>query len=485
MKKQIILALALIAACSGGSQPLSDAGKRGDFINGNGVFSSSSAPKAGPGINVSGATVSINDSYTQRRVAQTCGTAISQINQDGTVGCSAAGGTGTVTSVTSTGGDGITVANPSTTPVLSVDNTILQSRVSGTCTSPNAIASIAVGGTVTCTTGVLNTTNVSGTTTDLAVFTGANTVGNFAGSSPSACTTGQALTNESIDATGALTNTCTTLISGTNNTLTKFTGANTIGNASPTDDGTTLTVVNALAASNTITPTDTGTLNDYAPTGIGTAAVIRWNGAGTATINGITTGVAGRFLVIDNISTSTLTLATEAAGSTAANRILGPANSNVSLSAGASNSHASALLQYDGTSSRWRVISYNSSTIAQPLTTSGALTVTNGMTISTGSFTMSSAGHAAFTGTAPSITSCGSTPSPSITGSDMAGRFTTGGTATSCTITFQATFTNPPSCIIHTEGSATQPTYTTSATAITITVDIATTTYDYICFKVS
>lgn len=63
---------------------------------------------------------------------------------------------------------------------LTYDNTVIQSRVSGTCTGPNSITAIAAGGTVTCTTGVLNTGNVAGTSGQSARFTASNTVGNGA-----------------------------------------------------------------------------------------------------------------------------------------------------------------------------------------------------------------------------------------------------------------------------------------------------------------
>jgi hypothetical protein len=110
--------------------------------------------------------------------------------------------------------------------------------------------------------------------------------------------------------------------------------------------------------------------------------------------------------------------------------------------------------------------------------------VDNGVTVSTPENLGLTVGHELLTGTAPTLTTCGSTPSPSISGSDIAGKYTTGGTATTCTITFAKTYTNAPACLIHTEGNATQPTYTVSATAMTVTVDVAQTVYDYECFSI-
>lgn len=83
-------------------------------------------------------------------------------------------------------------------------------------------------------------------------------------------------------------------------------------------------------------------------------------------------------------------------------------------------------------------------------------------------------------GTAPVISSCGTAPS-AVAGNDYSGRYTTGSAATTCTITFASTYGTAPSCILGVEGGATLPTYTVSATAITVSVDIASTTYNYIC----
>ncbi|HSN26961.1 MAG TPA: hypothetical protein VLT45_11760, partial [Kofleriaceae bacterium] len=79
----------------------------------------------------------------------------------------------------------------------------------------------------------------------------------------------------------------------------------------------------------------------------------------------------------------------------------------------------------------------------------------------------------------PALTSCGT--SPSNTGSDIAGTFTTGTGGTTCTATFAKTFTNAPSCVFSTNGSATLPTCTVSATAITCSTTVAATTYAYHC----
>src|SRR5882762_4514473 len=82
-------------------------------------------------------------------------------------------------------------------------------------------------------------------------------------------------------------------------------------------------------------------------------------------------------------------------------------------------------------------------------------------------------------GLPPVLSSCGTTPS--FTGSDTALRLTTGSAATTCTVTFGVAHITAPACVITPQGAAVQPTYTVSATAISMTVDVASTVYNIIC----
>lgn len=82
---------------------------------------------------------------------------------------------------------------------------------------------------------------------------------------------------------------------------------------------------------------------------------------------------------------------------------------------------------------------------------------------------------------APVLTSCGT--APSIVGNDAVGKLTTGSAATTCTVTFTTAYNVAPACIFAPQGAATFPTYTTSTTAATFTVDIASTVYNYICLS--
>lgn len=99
----------------------------------------------------SSGTLSVNTTVIQSRVTGTCaaGSSIRTINSDGTVVCEADDqGTGTVTSVGS--GTGLTGGPITTSGSLSVNPAVVQSRVSGTCAAGSAVRAIAQDGTVTC-----------------------------------------------------------------------------------------------------------------------------------------------------------------------------------------------------------------------------------------------------------------------------------------------------------------------------------------------
>lgn len=98
-----------------------------------------------------------------------------------------------------------------------------------------------------------------------------------------------------------------------------------------------------------------GAQNDYNPTNLATAAYLRLSPSAAATITGIAGGEAGRFLWLVNLTTNLVTLPHQDTGSTAGNRII-VSGSALSVVLG---ENQSALLRYDETSSRWRVVAHN------------------------------------------------------------------------------------------------------------------------------
>ncbi len=108
--------------------------------------------------------------------------------------------------------------------------------------------------------------------------------------------------------------------------------------------------------------TSTLDISDWAPTGLSTAVSIRQavTNAGpgaNVNINGLTGGAAGRILVLHALGTQandTLTLVHESGGGAAANYFSLASGANLVLPR-----QGCVTLQYDGTSSRWRVIGKN------------------------------------------------------------------------------------------------------------------------------
>lgn len=89
--------------------------------------------------------------------------------------------------------------------------------------------------------------------------------------------------------------------------------------------------------------------NDYI---IGTGTVFRLTGASAGrTITGIAGGVAGRSLILMNVS-GTIVLANQNTSSIAANRIITGTGANLTMA-----EDDSVFMLYDGISTRWRIIS--------------------------------------------------------------------------------------------------------------------------------
>lgn len=96
----------------------------------------------------------------------------------------------------------------------------------------------------------------------------------------------------------------------------------------------------------------TSNQNNYNPTGMDTAHTVRLSSDAARTITGINAGTSGRKIVLQNVGSFTISLSVESASSTAANRILGFGTS-VDIP-----SNTSLSLDYDATSSRWRLVGY-------------------------------------------------------------------------------------------------------------------------------
>lgn len=100
-----------------------------------------------------------------------------------------------------------------------------------------------------------------------------------------------------------------------------------------------------------ITPTQlTASTNNYAPTDGIKAHKMRISSNAAINITGLTGGADGREVILSNIGAFSITL-THDATSTAANRFYCPNNASYIL-----RKNGSALIWYDATSQRWRVV---------------------------------------------------------------------------------------------------------------------------------
>ena len=116
---------------------------------------------------------------------------------------------------------------------------------------------------------------------------------------------------------------------------------------------------------------------------------------------------------------------------------------------------------------------------AQQITQNGSCPAGASCTVS-GAWTFTA--HVLAAGSAPALTSCGT--SPAISGSDLAGTVTIGtGAPTGCVITFNVAYTSAPHCTVTWRATALlSQSYAVSNTAITLTQTATSSdVVDYIC----
>lgn len=218
----------------------------------------------------------------------------------------------------------------------------------------------------------------------------------------------------------------------------------------------------------------TGSNHNYNPTGLANASVIlQSTSGGSALISGVSSGQAGRLLMLCNSGTAILTVSNEDAGSTNINRIRGINNAGLTLSATGSN--ACAVILYDGVVSRWRVISYNSGIINTPTAFTSTVSLGDDQTDLTTIW-----GHTAVAGTLPALSACGI--GPTNVGTDQSGTISIGTVSTGCTLTFATPFPAIPICTVSSRGGI-QLSYVPSITTLVITAIglLSSSNIDYHC----
>jgi len=162
----------------------------------------------------------------------------------------------------------------------------------------------------------------------------------------------------------------------------EFTGSGSIqtgaftGDATKAAGGTALTVVGTSGAfvyTGIISPASLGSnQQDYNPTGLSGASVLRLTASTTVTIGGLQGGATGRILFLHNIGSNPIILLDEAAGSSAANRFAFGGTTR------AISTDEVVTLMYVATSPRWRDVASQTTNISGVVvgTSAGATTVT-------------------------------------------------------------------------------------------------------------
>lgn len=119
-------------------------------------------------------------------------------------------------------------------------------------------------------------------------------------------------------------------------------------------DGTNVTAQTTdfpqdVSFSGFLTPSQiTANQNDYSPSGLSTAAVLRLDTDAARTLTGLAGGRAGRVITLLYVGSNTVTLAAQSSSSAAANRFAFPADITLSP-------NTVLELIYDAVSARWRV----------------------------------------------------------------------------------------------------------------------------------
>lgn len=113
-----------------------------------------------------------------------------------------------------------------------------------------------------------------------------------------------------------------------------------------------ISIAGTFGLAGDITPAQiTANQDNYNPTGLGGASVLRLSTSASYNLTGIQGGAGGRLLIVANVGANNLVLVHDAT-STAANRLSLPGAMNLTLLP-----TESALLRYDATLSRWVAIS--------------------------------------------------------------------------------------------------------------------------------
>jgi hypothetical protein len=118
------------------------------------------------------------------------------------------------------------------------------------------------------------------------------------------------------------------------------------------DAGVMTTLPENIAFTGDITPAQIiSNQNDYTPTGLSTATTLRLNSDASRNITGLAGGADGRIIILANTGSFNIVLINQSASSVAGNRFILANSADITLI-----TNQDVMLQYDSTSSRWRLI---------------------------------------------------------------------------------------------------------------------------------
>ena len=141
------------------------------------------------------------------------------------------------------------------------------------------------------------------------------------------------------------------------------------------------------------------------------------------------------------------------------------------------NSSVSTLLSISTNSTGVALVSVSSVPAVNPGDYQLNIASVTGVT----TFGVQYSGHVISSGTAPSVSSCG-TGTPSVVGTDMAGVITTGtGSPTACTLNFVTPYVNSPVCVCSPNAGVSCGVSSSSASSVTFTLSITETAINFIC----
>lgn len=410
----------------------------------------------------------------------TCTNGYNIYNNNGTVGCQADTGTGTVTSVSVATANGFsgTVANPTTTPAITIiagaitptsvaigAGSAITSSGAGGSLGSNAFTSIAYA--------PLASPTFTGTITGAAITaTGTITLSGLSAGTQTSCI---GLNVSNVLVTASCGGGSSTIVN--NSTLTTgFTSGDAIGTSGSVVVDTNIAYANiaVINAANTFVSGQkiqaSGATGNNASTVISTTTSTAGNES--VSLLNDTSGGSISIAAVNSVGAGTTLLTMPnsgrliSSGGSSGGLYIGSsvANTNVVLFAGGTVTATNTAVTISGTN---QLIQFNKYTTAGIIINDSSGNLTSSTSIKPGINS-----HYSYGGSAPALSACGTSPSIDGNATDSSGTVTVGSVATGCVITFANAYTTFNHCRITSQSSISGLAYAYSKSAITISASV-------------